>query len=159
MPDGLQEGEIGQKLQARAEACEEVAGELESAAGEINTSIFDDAKDTLVSEVDGRLAELVKRAKASKQRWAEDAGKLQVQTEPFNDDTGDPVKLSLATIRSVIVHWSFFDPTFKIDVAEDQEFLVELCKWLETAYEEMLDTVRSEVQDKINEVSWEIDPC
>jgi len=35
MPDSLQDGEVAERLRGRAEACEEVANELEAAADEI----------------------------------------------------------------------------------------------------------------------------
>lgn len=37
MPDGLQQGDIGQLLEQRAQACETIADELESAVGELES--------------------------------------------------------------------------------------------------------------------------
>ena len=154
MPDQLQDSDTGQRLEGREQACEEIAGELENLDIE---NKLDDAKAVLVNEVNEKLAELVKRARKHKQQWAVEAEKLEVQTDGDGED--DPVKASLATIRAAVIRWSFHDKNRRSDLKEDQEFLVELCKWMETAYDEMVDTVREDVRSEIDGVSWEVDPC
>lgn len=52
MPDSLQNGEIAERLQARADACEEIAQELEQAASEIEDLIEPDMDDPAAPDVD-----------------------------------------------------------------------------------------------------------
>ena len=57
MPDGLQEGEVGQMLDERADACESAAGELESVDFEIedDQTFYDEVKEELEDEIEGEL--------------------------------------------------------------------------------------------------------
>lgn len=136
MPDHLQDVGSGELLQQRAEACENVAGELESAADEIE-SIFDDKKGELLEEAKSKLEEL-RKLLVSRPDTLRKLKKLEIKDDDELESTLQEVADALA------------------DFPEDEK-ITPIVGWFEEAWGEMKDEIQQEVQDAINGVSWEFE--
>lgn len=167
MPESLQDSDTGQKLEARAEACDEIAGEIESAADEIE-GMFDDQKEDTIAQGKTHLEELrtlVTGAKLNQRltaqakkhltiEWQEDADELQECLEGIAENLHGFEELLRTYHRTLLDKQDDYDGS----VQTLAEKVNEKAAWFQEAWQLLLDAVQEEVQNKIGEISWEVDP-
>lgn len=148
MPDQLQDGEIGERLQNRAEACEEVASELESAASEVE-DLFEETRSTVVAEANEQIAKL-KVAVAPRRGWGKYLLKLEVEEEDIVSEDENSFGGIADQIGQI--------PVDMDDKSEPAKAVRDTIEWLRNAWEYLCESVKETAQDRVNDISWEIDP-
>jgi chromosome segregation ATPase len=138
MPDQLQDGEIGEKLSARNEACEEIAGELESAADDLD-SLLEEHQQEAAQEARNKLAELLEALKPHPE-WHKQVKALSISDGELQDD--------LQEVADVMAGFP-----------EKEGEVRRLIEWFDSAWQELMDTVADAAQNRIGEVDWDVDPC